>query len=445
MKKITRLNKKKQPKIEVEMEGKGLTVHGGMLPVINFMGRLNFWSAVKKAVNKERGANAIYEIADAVEMIIIGVISGATSLMQVVKVCSDEVLKQMAGWKDVPVDSTLGRIMKTLSFIEVVGLEGLAHRLRGRVWKVCIRSGKKLMSALSIMWVDVDSTVEGVCGNQEGAEKGYNPNKKGQKSYHPLMAFVAETKEVLHSWFRCGSAYTSNGIVEFMKESMSYIKNGVKVIVRGDSGFFSGELLDYLESIGAGYLIKVKMKNLISLLGQQKWISIPKRRGWEQAVFWYQCAGWSHPRRFVAVRQLIGIEKGLIEIFEYAYFCYVTTENLTPIEAHEKYGKRATCETWIEEVKSQMNAGHIITGDFWANAALFQCAVLAYNLLRWMAMLTGGVIQQWEMKTMRLWLIRVAGKLVKGSRQLTLKIPKKFLHQEEWRAWEQMSLNVSFG
>jgi hypothetical protein len=253
MKKITRLNKKKQPKIEVEMGGKGLTVHGGMLPVINFMGRLNFWSAVKKAVNKERGANALYEVADVVEMVIIGVISGATSLMQVVKVCSDEVLKQMAGWKDVPVDSTLGRIMKTLSFIEVVGLEGLAHRLRGRVWKAYIRSGKKLMSALNVMWVDVDSEVEGVCGNQEGAEKGYNPKKKGQKSYHPLMAFVSETKEVLHSWFRCGSAYTSNGIVEFMKESMVYIKNGVTVIVRGDSGFFSGELLDYLESIGAGY------------------------------------------------------------------------------------------------------------------------------------------------------------------------------------------------
>ena len=25
---------------------------------------------------------------------------------------------------------------------------------------------------------------------------------KGQKSYHPVIAFVAETKEILHSWFR---------------------------------------------------------------------------------------------------------------------------------------------------------------------------------------------------------------------------------------------------
>lgn len=118
----------------------------------------------------------------------------------------------------------------------------------------------------------------------------------------------------------------------------------------------------------------------------------------------------------MAVRQLLKIEKGLFCMPVYEYFCYVTTEQLSPMEAHCSYGKRATCETWIEECKSQMKAGHLRTSEFLANAALFQCAVLAYNLLKWMALLTGGVIRQWEVKTMRLWLIRVAGKLTKGSR-----------------------------
>ena len=89
-----------------------------------------------------------------------------------------------------------------------------------------------------------------------GIKVGYNPKKKGQKSYHNMMAFVGETKEVLHSWFRCGSAYTSNGVVEFMKECMAYMKKRVRVLFRGDSGFFTGELLEYLETVSAGYLIK---------------------------------------------------------------------------------------------------------------------------------------------------------------------------------------------
>jgi hypothetical protein len=49
------------------------------------------------------------------------------------------------------------------------------------------------------MWIDVDSTVDGVYGDQQGAEVGYNPKKKGQKAYHPMIAFVAGTKEILHS------------------------------------------------------------------------------------------------------------------------------------------------------------------------------------------------------------------------------------------------------
>ena len=52
---------------------------------------------------------------------------------------------------------------------------------------------------------------------------------------------------------------------------------------RGGSGFFSGELLDYLESVSAGYLIRVKLKNLIGLLEGQKWEEVEGNAGWEQA------------------------------------------------------------------------------------------------------------------------------------------------------------------
>jgi len=444
MKNIPQKEIRRQPKIKTEMNGKGLTVHAGLLPVTTFMEKLFFRKRVQEAVSRKRGVNAQYQIVDVVQMVVIGLIAGATSMVQIVKVWSDEVLMKIAGWDKIPVDTTVGRIMKLATQGNVVEMTGLIHRFRGQVWKRAVRSGHKLRSALSDMWLDVDSTVDGVCGNQEGAEAGYNPHKKGQKAYHPVAAFVAETKEILHSWFRCGSAYTSNGIVEFMKECMAYTKRRVRVIVRGDSGFFSGELLDYLESVFAGYLIKVKLKGLVGLLEGQKWESAGGSEGWEQADFMHQCGTWNRARRFVAVRKLIKTEKKLLDIPVYDYFCYVTTEGLSPIEAHRSYGKRATGETWIEECKSQMNAGHLRTGEFWANAALFQCAVLAYNLLKWMALLTGGTVQQWEVKTMRLWLIRVAGKLTSGSRQLVLKLPEKFLHQEEWRAWEAMSLNVTF-
>ena len=41
---------------------------------------------------------------------------------------------------------------------------------------------------------DADPTVKSVCGNQEGAAKGFNATKKGANSCHPLFVFVSEMK-----------------------------------------------------------------------------------------------------------------------------------------------------------------------------------------------------------------------------------------------------------
>ncbi|SOH05169.1 hypothetical protein KSMBR1_2682 [Candidatus Kuenenia stuttgartiensis] len=58
MKNIAKKYSKRQPKIKAEMSGKGLTVHAGLLPVLNFMGKLMFRERVHEAVHKDRGANA---------------------------------------------------------------------------------------------------------------------------------------------------------------------------------------------------------------------------------------------------------------------------------------------------------------------------------------------------------------------------------------------------
>ncbi len=75
-----------------------------------------------------------------------------------------------------------------------------------------------------------------------------------------------------------------------------------------------------------------------------------------------------------------GVQGELLEAQpEYDYFCYVTTEPLTPWETHKTYGKRATCETWIEENKTRRHLGRLKRIISWRNSALMQCAILAYN------------------------------------------------------------------
>jgi 2C-methyl-D-erythritol 2,4-cyclodiphosphate synthase len=445
MQTISQKTSVKKPEIKVEATAKGMTVNAGLVPVLRFMDALLFDKMISGMVSTpERAANAEYSFSDVVQMTVCAQIAGATALEHVSKICGDEIISHCAGWEKVPHATSLGRIIKSVRERNITELESLVPKLRDKVWKRMVRNGRKLACAMTDMIIDMDSTVQGVCGRQEGAQKGYNPHKKGQLAYHPLLAFCAETKEILHSWYRCGSAYTSNGAVEFMKELMAGLRKGVKYLLRADSGFFDGDLLDYLESIEAGYLIKVKLKNLDKVLAQQTWTSSPQHRGWEETTFSHQCGKWSKARTFVGVRHQTGVADDLYKTPIYDSFCYVTTEKKSPMETHRHYGKRATSETWIEECKSQMGAGYIRTGEFLANSALFQCGILAYNILKWMGLLAGGTVQRWEVKTIRLWLIRLAGKLVSSGRQLTLKVPCKFLYREQWDAWEQMTHNLCF-
>lgn len=432
-----------QPNVKVVANGKGLTTNAGLLPVFRFLNRLDFRSRIASCAKVERGANARHQFSDCVVSVVAGFIAGADSLEKVEVIGADETLHKVTGSLPSGHSTTLGRVLRLAKAETVSGLESVVSHFRGRVWKAATRSGLKLRSACSVMWIDVDSTVVGVCGNPEGAEKGFNPKKRGQKSYHPLLAFVSETKEVLHSWLRCGSAYSGNGVTAFMRECMARVNRRVRVVFRGDSAFFVEELMAYLDSVDAGYLIKVKLRNLEGLLASKNWIPVERMKGWEYADFHHQCGSWKKSRRFVALRKLERVERGLVDIPVYQYFCYVTTEELSPLQIHRAYGERATCETWIEEFKGQLKGCAIRTSDFWANSVLFQCAVLAYNVLKWMALLTNDTVRKWEVKSMRFWLIRMAGKLLTGGRQLVLTLPERFLYQKEWFEWERMSRNVT--
>jgi hypothetical protein len=444
-KNTSKLARKPARKINYQHSAKGLTSQSGVVPVIHFLQRLGFDDVCDKHLDFNRGTNAKYSLSDSVFITLTGIIAGARSLLKVVDVWSDQVLRQISGWISVPDDSTLGRIFRQSALKHVTQLETVNHCLRNRVWARAMKSGALQSGHFYKTWIDVDSTVKTVFGFQEGAAKGYNPFKRGALSYNPQVAFCSGTKEILQAWLRTGSAYTSNGIVEFMKQLVVHMPQRMRIVFRGDSGYFVGELLEWLDSKGYGYLIKVKLKGLAVLLDKQDWHVIPNTPGWQQCEFIHQCGAWSRGRRFVAVRRLKkdinnSPQAPLLMDPVYDYFCYVTTERLSPWQAHKGYGERATCETWLDEAKNQMAMAHIKSGDFVASSLIFQCAVLAYNTIRWMALLSDNKqLKRWEIQTVRTYLIRTAGKLLTGSKQLRLNVAKQHLHADPWRAWLKLS------
>ena len=64
------------------------------------------------------------------------------------------------------------------------------------------------------------------------------------------------------------------GVVEFIKQLLAHLPNKTRLIIRADSGYFVGALLDLLDAHKHDYLIKVKLKNLVLLLTGGSWFRI---------------------------------------------------------------------------------------------------------------------------------------------------------------------------
>ena len=299
-------------------------------------------------------------------------------------------------------------------------------------------------SGLTRITLDADSTVKSVCGNQEGAAKGFNTTKKGAKSYHPLLVFVSEMKLLYHSWFRTGSAYTANGIVDFLKEVKSSLPETIeKVFFRADSGFFSGELFDLLESYGWEYLVKVKLKNLEKLLQSKTWEPIKGKEDVAICAFTYKAHGWIKSRTLKAIRSVkeyveveyLG-EKSIVPVYQYS--CYTSSYDMDAVQLHEIYKQRSTSETWIEQVKGQAMAGATLTDDFWANDILWQLGVFAYNLSVMMRQKKYKFKRQ-EHRTFIDWSISVPAKITRSGHQMELKLYEHHFYKADWEEMDRLT------
>ncbi len=115
---------------------------------------------------------------------------------------------------------------------------------------------------------------------------------------------------------------------------------------------------------------------------------------------------------------------------EFEYFFYVTNTDL-PVEAVVAfYEKRGNAENYIKEAKYDMAVGHLLLRSFWANEAIFQLMMMAYNLFLLFKMDRGMKTEYWQqIKTFRLKYIFLAGKIIRSARQVVLKLPEQYAHQ----------------
>ena len=428
----------KAGKIKTSFSGGKLTNYSGMLPIYNFMCSIGLPEMLSK-INLNLHHNIKYETSDIFSIIMLGLLSGANRIKKIETFSRDPLIQEIFGIEDKVDEDTISNRIRRFGIKQNCELMDVIGNTSSKVHQ-------KLGTRADIL--DLDSTVKTVYGNQEGTGKGYNPEKKGAMSYHPLMGFLNSTRECILSWLRPGNTYTSNNTPEFIKQVFAMLEEKINhLLVRADSGFFDNTIISEIESRpNTDYIIKVKMKNLNRMLSAQNWESIPGMPGWEMTEFYHRSAGWEKARKFVSMRRIRKIEEEgmFFPRIEYDYFCYVTNIYESPLFIHNEYGDRGTSENWIEAVKNQMFAGSLLTQDFWANEALWLASVMAYNISVWMRALTDEKSWHEEPMTFRTWFIQLAGKVVRTGRKIYLKMYEAYYYKSRWKRIEYEIDNLVF-
>ena len=332
----------------------------------------------------------------------------------------DAAMKAMFGWDGVAHPTTFGRRLKTLTWHHNLALERIVTGLSQR------------LTTPGRQFVAIDSTVATVFGQQiEGAERGYNPHKPGRNSYHPLLAVDVGSRSVVDGYLRPGNCASNDGLDGFIRKIVAEANRpGEEIVFRLDKGLTSGGALDTIEALEAGYVGKVKLTSKI--LGQisriKNWRSIGS--GCFAANFRCQLDGWSHPRRFVVIERHLEPQKpceqlSMFDMLEGRYEVIVTNQRLNAENIWRLYNRGAVVEQVIEEIKNDYAATGIRTNDFWANDALFQTGLIAYNLLnciRRLALPKG--LRTARIKRIGLLLLHMPANVVCRSRQLLIRIKR---------------------
>ena len=416
--------------IKHSFTGKKLTAYSGLSPINQFLQKLDLRAELNRLFRTQEYNSLKFLNVHILLAVIFGSLCGINRLSRITNMTADPLVMQLLGIKKMFNKDLISTRLKSFG-------EAGARKLHDFFQLIAHEELRK--SGLTSITLDVDSTVSGVCGNQEGTAKGYNPPKKGAKSYHPLIGFISELKLVVNTWFRTGSAYTSNGVVEFIREIYARLPLTItSVFFRADSGFFNGDLFTQCENYGWRFLVKAKFKGLDELLKRQSWVA--NSDGNEYCIFEYRCGSWNCKRTFYGVRKITGTttaqmlgEEVQVPVYMYAAFC--SNLGCSAQEIYQNYRERSTSETWIEEVKSQSLAGQTHTDSFHANEMLWLLNAMAYNI-GVLARRATASAKTFEHKSFRDLFMNVPGKLAVVKGELTVQLYKLYYFARQWKEIE---------
>lgn len=394
--------------------GKVYTPWGGLRVLEELLRAVGWEEALAGAPLPQPRSNRGLEPVMMVKAFLVTVWTGGGRFAHTALVRFDEALRRVFGLEQVGSVSSFSRFFRRFGPKEV---EGVFGHLTRWFWSR-ISAGT---------WtVDLDSSVLTRYGQQEGCRRGYNPRHRGRLSHHPLMAFAAECRMVVSAWLRPGDTADSSNAENFLREVLAVMGRRHRIgLLRADSGFCIGSLLDLAEAQGIHYVVVARRQSSIkrAMASLTDWRELDAQTAVGELL--YHAQGWSRARRLVVVRTRLQepAQRGLLlEVPGYAYSGFITNLSLSAMQVVALYHGRADSENRIKELLQDFAISGFVSQKFWATEAAFRMACLAYNLMSLFRQALLGAASKYTLSTLRTYCFAIGASLGRAGHRDLLRI-----------------------
>jgi hypothetical protein len=462
--------------VSARFDDPNLVSSGGLVPAMALAESAGLCDLADQhlSVPTDKGANAGLKVSS----LVAGMVADADSI-------DDMALLRHGGMGRVfdyaYAPSTLGSFLRMFAFGHVRQLDAVASRfltgladrapLVGQVGRVADRT------AGEFVLVDVDDTIIEVHGYaKQGAGFGYS----GVRGLNALLATVTTSDTapvIIAQRLRKGACGSPRGAHRLVADALSTLQglrsarssdgssatSCGRALVRMDSAFYGTGPVGAAVRAGAEVSVTVRMdkrvKAAIAAIADDPdaWTPIeytdavwdePTRRWISRAevaevpftAFASRKKAEQVPGRLV-VRRIPDLNTGknqaagqdtLFDTWRFhAFFTTVKAEQMDTVTVDKTHRGHAIIEQVNADLKNSALA-HLPSGVFTANAAWLVLAVMAFNLTRAAATLTGTDLAKATTATIRRKLINIAVRIARSARRITLHLPENWPWEAAW-------------
>jgi Transposase DDE domain group 1 len=286
--------------------------------------------------------------------------------------------------------------------------------------------------------IDIDATLITSHSDKDGAAGTF----KGGFGFHPLLAYLDDTREALAAVLRPGNAGANTAsdhvrVLDLALEQLGQVETTGAIVVRTDSAGATHQFTDELRAARInfvmGYDLTEAVRETILTLPEAAWAPAIGQDGENRDGAWVaeitdrlELGTWPDGTRVIVRRERPhpGAQLSFTDHDGHRYLATLTDLDGDAVELERLHRARASAEDRIRAAK-QTGLENLPFREFDHNAIWLELSLIAQDLTAWTQHLAlDGELARCEPKTLRYRLLHTAARLALHARRATLRLPR---------------------